>query len=204
MEILNNIKEKTFIFNGDVYNYFYHEYNSTSINERCVEIPIIWKIVCLYEGKNILEIGNTLSNYFDINYDVVDKYEKGKSCVINQDIVDFCPSKMYDLIVSISTFEHIGYDEQQKEEDKPLRAIEKVKSMLSPGGKACITIPLGYNFALDRMILTRKMKFSNVYFLNRLLSDTNSWTQVKQQDLHIEYKKPYDYIYWLAICIIDN
>lgn len=198
------MEEKTFMFNGDIYDYFYHEYNSTSINERCVEIPIIWKIVCLHEGKNILEIGNTLSYYFDIKHDVIDKYDKHKSSIINQDIVDFSSSKRYDLIISISTFEHIGFDEEPKEEYKAARAIKNVKNLLSPKGKAYITIPLGYNIELDKMLLSREMELDYLYFLSRKSSTINLWTQIKQEDLRIEYKKPYDYIYYLAICAIGD
>jgi len=34
-------KKKLFKFNGNNYEYFYHGYNCTWYNERCVEIPII-------------------------------------------------------------------------------------------------------------------------------------------------------------------
>jgi cyclopropane fatty-acyl-phospholipid synthase-like methyltransferase len=35
--------------------------------------------------------------------------------MINEGVVDFHPSKRYDIIVSISTFEHIGLDEKPKD-----------------------------------------------------------------------------------------
>lgn len=198
-------KEKFFIFNGKIYNYFYHEYNNTQINERCVEVPIIWDIVCSHSEKNILEIGNTLGYYFDVKHDVVDKYDNSKSSIINKDIVDFSSQKKYDLIVSISTFEHIGIDEkEEKDENKIIRAIENVRSLLSKTGKAYITIPLGYNIAHDRRLLTEKIGFDELYFLSRESAEINLWKQVKKEDLRVEYKWPYDYIFWLAICKIDN
>ena len=167
---------------GDLYEYFYHKYNTTRINERCVEVPIIWKIVCAHNGKNILEVGNTLGYYFDIKHDVVDKYDKLKSSTINQDIVDFSSPKKYDLIVSISTFEHIGVDEEEKDENKIIRAVENIKNLLSLTGKAYITIPLGYNIVHDEMLLTGKLGFDNLYFLSRKSSAINLWTQVTQED----------------------
>ena len=63
--------------------------------------------------KNIFEVGSVLSHYFPINHDVLDKYEKGHG-VINQDVVDFKPHNKYDLIVSISTLEHVGFDDNTK------------------------------------------------------------------------------------------
>ena len=35
--------------------------------------------------------------------------------VINEDITYFQPNHKYDLIVSISTFEHIGFDEDPRD-----------------------------------------------------------------------------------------
>ena len=43
-------------------------------------------------------------------HDVLDKYEKGNN-VINDDVVSFSTEVKYDLIVSVSTLEHVGWDE---------------------------------------------------------------------------------------------
>lgn len=110
---------RTFLFQGETYRYFYHKYNKTWKNERAVDIPIIWEIVKKSQKKRILEVGNVLSHYFPANHDIVDKYELAKG-VINQDIVDFTACHKYDLIVSISTLEHVGYDEKRKEPGKIL------------------------------------------------------------------------------------
>jgi len=50
-----------------------------------------------------------LSHYFAVKHDIVDKYEIAPS-VVNEDLVNFKPGKKYDLIVSISTLEHVGWD----------------------------------------------------------------------------------------------
>ncbi len=74
---------KTFEFQGNTYKYFYHWYNTTWNNERAVEIPIVCKIINENIEDNILEIGNVLSHYFNIEHDIVDKYEKADG-VINR------------------------------------------------------------------------------------------------------------------------
>lgn len=152
--------KKTFQFNGTDYFYFSRKYNTTFLNERAVEIPIIIHFIKKYKDKRILEIGNVLSHYFDFDFDIVDKYEKHQG-VINVDIIDFNCSEKYDLIVSISTFEHIGYDENIRygtsednniQPNSVLRAIEKTKTLLKPGGVFVFTIPLGFNSFLDSRI----------------------------------------------------
>lgn len=93
-----------------------------------------------YKGRKILEVGNVLSHYFPVNHDIVDKYEKADG-VINQDVIDFYPSKRYDLIISISTLEHVGWDENLRDHKilrdpmKVLHAIENLKRLLAPEGK---------------------------------------------------------------------
>jgi hypothetical protein len=57
---------------------------------------------------------------------VADKYEVSPG-VINKDIVEFVPPQKYDLIVSISTLEHVGWNEQPREPTKLLRAIEHLR-----------------------------------------------------------------------------
>lgn len=177
---------RTFKFQGERYNYFYHKYSITWNNERCVEIPIIWKIVKHYKGKNVLEIGNVLSHYFQINHDIVDKYEIYNG-VINQDVVDFKPNKKYDLIISISTLEHVGWDENPRKPLKVLKAIENLKSLLNLNGKLIITLPIGHNLVLDKLITRNKLKFSKCFYLRRK-SKNNRWKEINlDKVLNVKY-----------------
>ena len=116
-------EQKNFIFRGKSYRYFYDIINNTWMNERSVEISIVMKMVNENKGKRILEIGNVLSNYYDVPHDVVDKYEKAPN-VINQDVVDFKTNDKYDLIVSISTLEHVGWDEEPQMMKKFLKHLK--------------------------------------------------------------------------------
>ena len=182
---------KTFKFQGRKYRYFCHYYNNTWANERVVEVPIVLEIVKKHHQGKILEIGNVLSNYFFINnMDVLDKYDGSKG-VIKQDVVNFKPGDKYDLIVSISTLEHVGWDENPKDSHKILRAIGNLKNCLSHGGKMVITLPLGYNPCMDKLIKERKIKFDEQYYLKRISKD-NRWEEAEYGDVHnAKYGKPF-------------
>jgi hypothetical protein len=54
--------------------------------------------------------------------------------------------------VSISTLEHVGWDEMTREPMKILKAIENLKNLTNPKGKIVVTLPLGYNPELDRLL----------------------------------------------------
>lgn len=183
---------KTFLMDGKTYHYFYHKYNHTWRNERTVEIPIVWDIIKKYQGKAILEVGNVLSNYFSINHDVLDKYDNGKG-VINEDVIDFKSSRKYDLIVSISTLEHVGWDEEIKESDKILYAIENLKLCLADMGILIVTMPLGYNSYLDTLLKEKRIEFTKTYFMKRITSD-NKWAETAWEDVK-DLKFSYDPVF---------
>lgn len=194
---------RTFLLHGNSYYYFYHRYSLTWQNERIVEVPIVWEIVKEYAGKNILEVGNVLSHYFPVNYDILDKYEKDDG-VVNEDIVSFQPSKKYDLIVSISTIEHVGWDEDQRDSTKILRAIENLKKLIAPGGKIVITFPVGYNPEMDKLLNEGKICFTKQYNMQRVSKD-NAWIEVSSQHLkNIKYDEPFKYANGLIIGIIEK
>ena len=108
---------RTFTFAEESYPYFRHWRVTTFLNERTIEVPIVTRELARRPGASILEIGNVLNQYVHIPHTVVDKYERA-SGVLNVDVVDFDPGVQYDLIVSISTLEHVGWDETPKEPDK--------------------------------------------------------------------------------------
>ena len=165
-------------------------YNITWKNERAVEIPFGWEQVKSNQQKNILEVGNVLSWYFPIQHEVLDKYEIAEG-VINEDIVDFNPSKKYDLIVSISTLEHVGWDETPREPQKILQAIRQLKHLLVEGGKLVVTVPLGYNSALDDYLRDGSIQFTKQYFLKKG-SKNPEWNEIDEKSALEELKnKPY-------------
>jgi len=183
-------KSRTFTFRGRAYDYFYHRYNTTWRNERAIEVPVVWDIVKEYRGNQILEVGNVLSHYFPIEHTVLDKYEKAPG-VINLDVVDFQPTKKYDLIVSISTLEHVGWDEKPRESQKILRALENLMKYCTPSGKIIVTLPLGYNTEMDKLLREGKIHLTEQYCLKRVSHD-NRWTEVKYNEIrYARYCTPF-------------
>jgi len=182
--------KRVFIFQRKSYPYFYHWYNSAWRNERTIEIPIITDIVKKYHGKRILEVGNVLSHYIPINHDVLDKYEEGKG-VINQDIVDFAPSQKYDLIVSISTLEHVGWDEHPRDPMKIMIAINHLEQLLTENGKMFVTLPIGYNKVLDDLLTKGEIPLSQIHYFKRT-TKSNDWIETLEDGaLSKKYGSPY-------------
>lgn len=176
MALTRCLRTKTFHFDGKGYEYLYHPYNRTWKNERGVEIPIFRELLLQYEGKRVLEVGNVLSHYFPIQHEVVDKYEVSFG-VINQDIIEFVPQRPYDLIVSISTLEHVGWDEQPREPSKLLQVMNHLRSTcLAPSGKLVTSLPIGYNQYFDDLLNRGKSPFTSQHFLKRI-SKQNYWIE---------------------------
>ena len=123
----------------------------------------------------------TFYHYFHYQHDIVDKYEKSED-VINQDVVDFEPTEKYDLIVSISTLEHVGFDEELKDPQKIIFALKNLQNCLVPGGKMVVTLPLGYNPEMDNLLIGGRIPFTRQYFLKRI-SDSNEWKEVNQEEV---------------------
>ncbi len=196
-------KGKKFIFQGKEYFYFSHPYNSTWENGRAIEIPIIKEILDRNTGKDILEVGNVLSHYFETQHDIVDKYEKGNK-VNNADIVNYSPDKQYDLIISISTIEHVGWDEEPKEPAKILKAIKNLKNLLKNKGQVFLTLPLGYNHFMDKLIEKKEIGFSKIFFLKRI-DKNNNWVEVDSKDTaKAKYNYPFKNANIIAIAIIEK
>jgi hypothetical protein len=199
------LRKKTFLYSGRKYRYFIHPYNQTWNNERCVEIPIIWNYLSQYDPTRILELGNVLSHYFQVFHDIIDLYEeKPTTNIINQDIVNFHSKKKYDLIICISTLEHIGWDDKPCDPGKPLLSITKIRSLLSPDGLAIFTIPIGYNPNVD-VLLYNKGIFTRVEYLARVSKD-NEWMKTSQDQAHIcKYGYPFSWANAVAIAyLISN
>ena len=188
----HSLSADTFKFNGNGYSYCCSLFNFTFRTERAVEIPIALDYVERFEGKRIIEVGNVLNHYRKFEHDVVDKYEKVPG-VINQDIAEYRPSKKYDLIVSISTIEHIGFDEEPKDKAKVVLALERMSDLLADNGTIIITFPWGYNTGLDAMLIDGRLKFDNTYYLKRI-SKNNKWRQTGLDEIrYARFGYPYPY-----------
>jgi hypothetical protein len=180
---------ETFEFQGKSYHYFFHPYCTTWRNERTVAIPIIWDIVkaCEEKGKNILEVGNMLSYYFRVGHDIIDKYEMMEG-VINEDVVDFKPSKKYDLIVSILTLPEVGWYESPRNPEKSLRSLDNLKKHLSPDGQIVLVVGLGLNTQFEMSLRSKTLELNKPGYLIHTKGYT--WKEANWEDAkNIKYDK---------------
>jgi hypothetical protein len=163
-----------------------------------VEIPLIREQLKEFRSDKVLEIGNVLAHYYNVSHLVVDKYER-KTGVIPKDILDLKFEQKFDRIVSISTLEHVGWDEIPRVPGKHILAIEKLRSLLSDDGILIATIPLGYNPSFDSDIFEQRLQCNRVVYFKRTSIDT--WFLVAQdQIIGSQYGKRYRTTDGLAIC----
>lgn len=192
---------RAFQFDGQSYTYFNHWYNFTAFNERRVEIPIAWHVLhsCTDSGA-VLEVGNVLSHYGMTRHDVVDKYEKSTyPRLIRADAETVETGKHYDLIVSISTFEHVGWDEEPRDDAKLMRTITHLRSLLKPQGVLFYTVPLGYNTVFDRLLAAGQLAAGKMLFMRRV-SWSNTWIEAPYAEVRAAtFNAPYPFANALAL-----
>lgn len=173
---------KTFVFNSSKYKYFYHIYNRTVAGERVIEIPIAKRLLDKYEGRNILEVGNVFSHYYKIKHEVLDKYER-ENGVINKDVINYKSKKKYDLILSVSTMEHVGFSYGEKLDPAKFSiGIRNLKTLIKPGGVLFITVDPFVNQGIKKLINENKMPFTKNYFMKRT-SFLNEWKQISRKEV---------------------
>lgn len=172
----------TFKWWGTELPYCTADYNSSRLNERAVEIPVALHFLGVHGGSEDptsapigLEVGNVLSHYGVRGHRVVDRHEVGEG-VENLDLFDIEGS--YDWIVAISTIEHVRWDEAPKDPLGALYAVEKLRSLLAPGGSMLLTVPTGYHPVLDQFI--ERSAFTGLEWASthtRSVDDPNTWVQ---------------------------
>ena len=156
-----------FTFRGQQFEYFVHPYNATWRNERSLEVPLARHMLEKYDPADVLEVGNVLSHYFRVRHTILDKYERRRG-VVATDVVEYAPSRRYSLVLSISTLEHVGWDETPRQPGKHLEAVKRLRELLAPGGVLMITVPLGQNLDLDRDLEAGKLGLGEYVFFKRV------------------------------------
>jgi hypothetical protein len=184
------LARERFVLDGREYPYEVHAYNATWRNERAVELALAFDMLRAQPARDVLEVGNVLRHYVRGQHDVVDKYERADG-VVNADILDFHPGRRYQLIVSISTLEHVGFEEEVADPGKPARVVEHLTALLDDGGEMLVTFPLGYNPALDEHVRARRLPFSELRYLRRV-SRGNRWVQAQASEVvDARYGEPF-------------
>lgn len=175
--------------------------------ERDIEVPYIYNYLLDYimthHNPKILEIGNVCSNHFNVYslggeylYDIIDLYEVNGLC-INEDIRYYRSDILYDLIISISTLEHIGEVEKDSRYGI-IDALLNIKGLLVSGGICIFTVPVNYQKEMD-FILDQITIFDRVIFMKRI-SDTE-WVETDREGVSGGiYSYPYLGANELRIC----
>ncbi len=173
-------RRPTFEYSGHELEQFWHPYNRTWLSERVLEIPVaMWFVEQFPPDAAGLEVGNVLSHYGVTGHRVVDKYEVADG-VENIDVLDLRAEEPLDWVVAISTLEHVGWDEPEQDVDKAVRALTHLRSLVRPGGRVLLTVPLGHNPGMDRYLLSSENDAERGAIFVRDARD--HWTQVERVD----------------------
>lgn len=187
---------RTFAYGGARYEYLAHRHNYTWLNERAVEVPIGRAAVAAAGAGRVLEVGNVLAHYGPVSHPVVDRYERAPG-VINAGVLEF-EEDGFDLILSISTLEHVGWDERPRDPGAAERAFNHLAGLLAPGGRLVATFGVNYNSALDEAVRDGRLGLTELRALRRG-ERRNVWSEVDPSDV---WDAPYDWLLCTAHGIV--
>jgi len=190
--IMPCLSERHFTFRGEKLPCHFAHYNLTWCNERCIEIPLGQHFLAAANGP-VLEVGHVLGHYGTLGHTVIDKFETAPG-LINEDITTWRTGDRFDLILSLSTFEHIGFDDEPIDDtgETILAAIAACRKRLTPEGRLVITVPLGYNPALDKLIATQTLNETRADFLHR--TGPREWRAASAKEaLAAQFGRPFPY-----------
>lgn len=142
----------TFTYWGTELEYETGSYNDAARNERAVEVPIAWQFIVehapMIEHVRGLELGDVMGHYFTHSFTTIDLDPAADA--LHVDILGDTPLRDdFNLVVSISTVEHVHADTR----DGPLRAIQRLRGLLAPGGAMLVTAAVGAHDRLDDWIM---------------------------------------------------
>jgi hypothetical protein len=166
-------------------------------SERTVELAIGAQALAAHPPQDVLEVGNVMSGYGHAGHHVVDKYER-RAGVLNEDIVGFDPGRRYGLVLSFSTLEHVGRDEEPRDPDKAARALESVSNLVASDGALLVSIPVDYHRELEGAFVPGEI-FDSVVLLVRC-SRLHHWEPRDLGELpQIHYDTPYPFANGLLV-----
>ena len=191
------LPRRSFHFEGHSYHYLVHRYKHSWLGERAVEVPIARGLINESTGGPVLEVGHVLGHYGPTTHEVVDKFERAPG-VRNVDVLDLSAEQPYEVIVSISTLEHVGWDDQPRDPERAVAAVHHLRSLLAPGGRLLATIPLGYNPVLVEAVFEGRAGFDRVIAIARVGAGLR-WSVVPLEDVR---ELPYDRLLYRAPAVL--
>ena len=157
------------------FNYLVHTYNHPRVNERAVEVPVAVKM--LKELPKAIEVGAVTPHYLFCQHEVIDLYEEYPG-VINAEVLTYQPrSSSYDLVLSISTLEHL------ENEEAFLLALDRMKSWLSKEGFLFYTLPFGQPGCswVDKLTLSGSLPGEQIRF-DKVKPESHLWQMVEPEE----------------------
>jgi SAM-dependent methyltransferase len=182
-----------FELQGRRYQYLFHRYKRSWLSERAVEVPVVQALVDGAAGRRVLEVGHVLGHFRAQSHTVADKYEPATG-VLNRDVLDLAELGTFDLIVAISTLEHVGWDEAPREPEKAIDAVAALRRQLAPGGRLVITVPVGYNPVFDAALRDGRIPLTSAAALRRF-PGSSEWREVAPDEV---WAAPYDFLLYSA------
>lgn len=161
-------------------------------NERIVEGPYVYRALgAVKAGASVLDVGaaeSTLAfSLASLGYDVTALDIRDYSLahprlrVVTADILDWETSESFDVVLCVSTLEHIGldaYGAATRDDSADQTAIERLRALTRPGGILVLTVPFGPGSSDETQRSYDRPK------LERLLGDwtVRDLTIVRQED----------------------
>ena len=188
---MSSLAERSFVLDGERYPYHVARGNRTWDNERAVEIPVVWReLERRGHAAGVLEVGNVLGHYFSISHPVLDRDERHRAVTWNEDVLDFVPSFAPELVLSISTLEHVGHGARPRDPGGFARAVEAIHGWLAPEGRLLFTVPLGYNPAVREYLDAPDPRRTSLRCMRRTTVD-NLWVQATYAEVRdCHYNRP--------------
>lgn len=186
-----------FTLDGRCYDYVDDWHSWTWLNERAVELPIARDALGAADPARTIEVGNVTSNYFPARHRIVDLYESAPG-VENIDLFEIAEREAFDLVLCVSTLEHVGWDEPVRDPAPALDGVARLMELVAPGGRMLVTIPVGYHPTLADAAIGGDLGFDSVHAL-RCDYPSFDWREVNPHEIA---ETPYDELIYRASAVL--
>ncbi|HVA45524.1 MAG TPA: hypothetical protein VNH11_03985 [Pirellulales bacterium] len=181
-----------FELGGRNFSYFYHCYNCgwpPYATERCAELGLAdaW-LNELHDTNELVEVGAVTPYYWPSRVkNVVDPFDPHKLVTLRLSLfdVDFTGK----TVLSISTLEHVGLAEYGGEKS-PGQAVRALRKILDESPCFLLTVPVGYNPALDGLFFENASSVTRDAQLRFLVRTADG--QWREEIITSDARRPYD------------
>ena len=143
-------------FRGERYRYLYHRYKHTWLTERAVEVPVVQAMVDRHPGRPRARGGQRPVALPRAAATSLSTSTSRRPGILNRDVLDLDDLGRFDLVVAISTLEHVGRDEEPRDPELAPEAVRRLEALVAPGGRLVVTVPIGYHPGLDEAFRSRR------------------------------------------------